>query len=443
MKILDKRPIHRLFFLILMVWQGTAHVAAVSQETRSELNSEESRAEELESQRRQRLAKVEPAQPSKVVNVLATAENKGFDQFITFQVEHWRFGFGKISPVSNFAPAVQYERPRLGGTNLHLLASGAYSVTGYQVYDLRFGKFDQPAPYEFLSDAFLGAPLEFDRRTQAPLEGFLYTDLRYRNFPREEFYGLGSDSSRDDRTNYRYEESGFDVVAGYPFARWFGIMGRAGYLLTNVGPGTNEKRPDTQDLFDDSTAPGLERQPDFYRFDAGLYLAYEGDPNLPAGILGVEWARFDDVGDRRFEFDRFAVDARGYLPLGSRQRTLAARFFVSRDYANDSMEVPFYFMKTLGGNETLRGYNDFRFRDSNLIYFSSEYRWEANPAVELAIFYDTGKVVSQGSDLSLKHLRHSYGFGIRGKSFRRTVLRIDLGHSEEGTFVYFAFGPTF
>ncbi len=432
-----------LFFLILMVLQGAAHGAAVSQETGSELNSEESRAEELQSQRRQRLATVKPSQPSKVVDILATVENDGFDQIVTFQVKHWRFGFGKISPVSSITPAVQYERPRLGNTDLHLLASAAYSRIGYQVYDVRFGKFDQPAPYEFLSEAFLGAPLEFDRRTQAPLEGYLYADLRYRNFPQEDFYGLGPDSSRDDRTDYRYEEAAFDVVTGYPFARWFGIMGRAGYLLTNVGPGTIDDRPSTQDLFDDSTVPGLERQPDFFHFDAGLYLAYEDDPNLPAGILGVQWGRFDDIDDRRFEFNRFSLDTRGYLPLGSRQRTLAARFYVSRDYGNDPKQVPFYFMKTLGGHDTLRGYKDFRFRDSNLIYLSGEYRWEAASGVELAVFYDTGKVFSQRSDLTFKHLRHSFGFGIRGKSMRRTVLRIDLGHSEEGTFVYFAFGPTF
>ncbi len=431
-----------LFSLILTVSQSTALGAAVSQESSAELSSEESRAEELRSRRRQRLANVKPSQPSKVVEVLATMENDGFDQLVTFQVRHWRFGFGKISPISSFTPAIQYERPRLGNTDLHLLASGAYSLIGYQVYDVRFGKFNEPVPYEFLSDGYLGAPFAFDRRSQAPLEGFLYADLRYRNFPREDFYGLGPDSSEDDRTDYRYEEAAFDAVAGYPFTRWFGIKGRAGYLLTNVGPGTIDDRPSTQDLFDDSTAPGLERQPDFFHLDAGLYLAYEDDPNLPSGILGVQFSRFDDINDRRFEFNRLTLDARGYLPLGSRQRTLAGRFYVVRDYADDPMQIPFYFMKTLGGRDTLRGYKDFRFRDSNLIYLSSEYRWEATTGVELAAFYDTGKVFSQDTELSFDHLRHSFGVGIRAKSMRRTVFRIDLGRSEEGTFVYFAFGPS-
>ena len=40
-------------------------------------------------------------------------------------------------------------------------------------------------------------------------------------------------------------------------------------------------------------------------------------------------------------------------------------------------------------------------------------------------------------------LESSYGFGIRGKSMRRVVFRMDIGHGNEGTFLFFAFGPSF
>jgi outer membrane translocation and assembly module TamA len=113
------------------------------------------------------------------------------------------------------------------------------------------------------------------------------------------------------------------------------------------------------------------------------------------------------------------------------------------DTADQGSEVPFYLMQTLGGTDMLRGFRDFRFRDKNLIYLSAEYRWEAAPAVELAAFYDTGKVASERSDLGFNHLRHGFGAGIRFKTFRRVVLRIDVGHSEEGTFAHIALGPSF
>ena len=105
--------------------------------------------------------------------------------------------------------------------------------------------------------------------------------------------------------------------------------------------------------------------------------------------------------------------------------------------------MPFYLMRTLGGHDTLRGFRDFRFRDTNLLYLSAEYRWEAAAGIELAIFYDTGKVFPDSSDFNLDDLNESYGFGIRGKGMRRVVFRLDVGHSTEGTFVYIAFGPAF
>jgi hemolysin activation/secretion protein len=145
----------------------------------------------------------------------------------------------------------------------------------------------------------------------------------------------------------------------------------------------------------------------------------------------------------RYAFNRVSADARGFLPLGSRQRTLAARFFISRDYADSGQQVPFYMMETLGGHSTLRGYRNFRFRDDNVLYLSGEYRWEATAGVELAMFYDTGKVFPDRSGFSFEHLKHSFGAGIRGKSLRRVVFRMEVGHSEEGTFLYVSLGPSF
>ena len=100
-------------------------------------------------------------------------------------------------------------------------------------------------------------------------------------------------------------------------------------------------------------------------------------------------------------------------------------------------------MKTLGGHETLRGFRDFRFRDTNLLYFSTEYRWEATTGVELAAFYDTGKVFPGSFSFDFDGSKHSVGGGIRFKSMRRVIFRIDVGSGSEGTLVYFAVGPSF
>jgi hypothetical protein len=200
-----------------------------------------SRNDELLEKRRQRLASVQPAKAGTAATTLASLENKGFDQFFTVQWKHWRVGLGKISPLSSLTPGVGYERPRLGGSPLNFRVQGAYSLKGYQTYSMQFGLAEKTAPYDLLGAAYLGAPFDFDQRQTAPLDKFVYTELRYKNFPREEFFGVGPDSKEDNRSDYRLEEGLVDVVAGYQPARWLALEARAGYMPTHIGRGTNDR----------------------------------------------------------------------------------------------------------------------------------------------------------------------------------------------------------
>ena len=288
-------------------------------------------------------------------------------------------------------------------------------MRGYQAYDLQLGVFDTPAPYPYMSDGFLGAPFNFDNRSVAPLDELLYLDAHYQRFPKEEFFGVGPASSNADRSGYAIEESGVDLVAGYQPARWFAVSGRAGFVRADTGPGDSARFPDTGVRFTADTAPGIGEQTDFFRVSSGVYMVWAGEPNVPALELGVEGSRHADREGGRYSFSRLSVDARGFLPLGSRQRTIAARVFASRDYADSGAQVPFYLMETLGGSETLRGFRNFRFRDANVLYLSGEYRWEAAAGIDLAVFYDTGKVFPDASDFGLDDLRHTTGLRYSGQ----------------------------
>lgn len=411
----------------------------------SQQGSPPTRAEQLVEERRRQLAGMEAKKPSRLVGILATGENRGFDTFTSFQLEHFRFGFGQISPASSLTPAIEYARPRFGNTPLRLTAAGAISVTGFQVYNFRLGLFEQPAPYDFLGDAFLGAPFEFDQRSQAPRELFLYTDLRYRNFPRENYYGLGQDSLQENRSDYSLKEAAVELVAGYQFTRWMGLVARGGLVTSEVGPGNDDGIPDTVDVFDEDTAPGLLGRKDYLHLDWALYLSWKADPNQPSVEIGLRYGRYDEVNGTRFDYNRFSLDARGNLPLGSRQRNLAARFYTSGDLVDPGggSEVPFYQTKWIGGAETLRGFRNFRFRDTNLIYLSTEYRWEATAGIELAVFYDTGKVYPDKDEFNFDDLDSTWGGGVRVKNFRRVSIRLDVGTGREGTRFFFAFGPSF
>ncbi|MEE2637328.1 MAG: BamA/TamA family outer membrane protein [Acidobacteriota bacterium] len=405
--------------------------------------SDGTRAEELLAQRRARLAEVEPAPDSAFIRILTTFENDGFDQLVTMQAGDFRFGFGKISPSSGATPTIQYERPRLGSTPLTLRTAAAYSIRSYQAYALQLGVFDNPIPYPFEGTGFLGAPFGFDNRSVAPLDTLLYLDAHYRRFSKEEFFGLGPGSSNADRSRYSIDDGEVDLVTGYQPFRWLALTARGGWLRLDTDSGGSNRFPDTEMLFTPDEAPGLGEGTNFLRTAAGVYVTWAGDPNLPALELEVEGTRHADRDGGQYSFNRCSIDARGFLPLGSRQRVIAVRVFASRDRADAGAQVPFYLMNTLGGHDTLRGFRDYRFRDENVLFLSGEYRWEATAGLALAIFYDTGKVFDDPSAFGLDHLRHTVGFGIRGKSLRRTVFRLDIGKGDEGTRLFVAFGPAF
>ena len=237
------------------------------------------RAEELRARRQARLDEVEPAERSTVAELLTTMENDGFDQLVTVQRGHFRFGFGKISPVSGATPAVQYERPRIGQSPITLRMAGAYSLRKYQAYDLQLGVFDTPAPYAFSGSMFVGAPFEYDNRSVAPLDSILYFDVHFRTFPEEEFFGIGPDSSGAARSDYNVQDRALDVVAGHQFTRWLSLQARAGHTTIDISSGNNSRFPDTQDLFNEMTAPGLSSRTQYLHLESALALAFG-----PSGI---------------------------------------------------------------------------------------------------------------------------------------------------------------
>jgi outer membrane protein assembly factor BamA len=149
-------------------------------------------------------------------------------------------------------------------------------------------------------------------------------------------------------------------------------------------------------------------------------------------MVGVDLSRYQDLDGGSFNFNRFAFDARGFLPLGSTQRVVALRTLLYFDDPDEGSEIPFYMMESLGGSHTLRGFNSFRFRDEKVVLFQAEYRWEAAPPVEIAVFGDAGTVAPSLDDLDFSALKTDYGIGLRIKNFRATIFRLDYARGDEG-----------
>jgi hypothetical protein len=116
----------------------------------------------------------------------------------------------------------------------------------------------------------------------------------------------------------------------------------------------------------------------------------------------------------------------------SRRHTLALRLVGTSDEAETGKVVPFYFQPTLGGNHTLRSYPIFRFRGTRLLAVSAEYRFGLLRFLELAAFYDGGKVYGGLEALGSQGYRESIGASARWVSKKDVIFRVFGAYGSEG-----------
>jgi hemolysin activation/secretion protein len=101
-------------------------------------------------------------------------------------------------------------------------------------------------------------------------------------------------------------------------------------------------------------------------------------------------------------------------------------------------------MPTLGGNDTQRGFREYRFRGPHAILAQAEYRWEIWSGFDGAIFYDAGKVADHRSDLNFKDLESDYGIGFRFNTNSGVIFRVDTAFgSNDGKHLYIVVGGIF
>ncbi len=371
--------------------------------------------------RESKLRRIQPYRQGTLERGLIWVEQKGIP-LLGINIKGFQPRIGGLPTGSGFALGTNYTLGDTGRRFPDLRGTAVWSVRGYQSYGIRLGKLDNG-----------------ERGLS------VFADLGYKYAPQEDFFGLGPDSRVGNRTDFLLEQASYDGVVGYRFAPWLKTAVSGGFLQINTGTGTDRRFPDAHRLFDESTAPGLASQPDFLRLRYDLVADYRDTPGNAhsGGIVAAAFSRLHDRGGGAYSFNSVEVEARHYIPLWSTVRVLALRFHGSSDQPDSGAMVPFYFQQTLGGGDSLRGFREYRFRDRNVMYGSAEYRWEPVRAVELALFYDAGKVFSRRSEFRFDGLKKAAGAGIRFKTQRNVVFRIDAARSSEGTRLYFKFGPSF
>jgi hemolysin activation/secretion protein len=192
------------------------------------------------------------------------------------------------------------------------------------------------------------------------------------------------------------------------------------------------------------TAPGLGASPSFVHSQASVGIDWRRSPGYTrrGGLYEVVWHDYHSTSGGDYGFQRMTAEVIQHLPLLRETWVLAARGRVETAM-NDNDVIPYYLLSSLGSGGTLRGYSSDRFRDRHSMLMNAEFRWLPSVGLDMALFYDAGKVTSRRNDLSFKGLKSDVGIGARFHGLFATPLRIDFAVGNEGWRLVLSGGPGF
>ncbi|OFW22440.1 MAG: hypothetical protein A3H27_13870 [Acidobacteria bacterium RIFCSPLOWO2_02_FULL_59_13] len=263
---------------------------------------------------------------------------------------------------------------------------------------------------------------------------FVHLAVRYRNFPEENFWGLGPDTQPRRETNFRLEDVDYQATLG--FRPWrtlqLGVLG--GFRQSNSGPGQDGCCPSTEEVFKATEVPALDEQP--HHAYGGAFTQFDtrdSTSNPRSGFYSrFRWTTYHDLNLSRFSFHQYDVQLEQFIPIREKRGTFALRGMTSLTDVTHGQQIPFFLQATAGGSRDLRGFRQSRFRDRNNLIFNLEFRWALNGFLDSILFADAGKVFSHPGDFRFNQLEGSVGLGSRLKLEERVFLGFDVGWGREG-----------
>jgi hypothetical protein len=382
-------------------------------------DAQESRAETLRQARVEKEQKAESYEPGMLEKALAASERAGLP-LITRDGIYLKLG--SLTTGSGFAYGAGFRSHRLfDGVGTFDVWGGA-SMTRYWAVEGR---------------------LRFPALADGRIDAQAYA--RRHDYTREDYFGIGAASERSDHSDYGIQATTIGARASVRPAPAIAIGASVEHIDAGVSDGRDSRVRPLTERFDEQSAPGISRQPDYVRGVVFVDVDWRRPLNARrGGWYRAEVNRYDDRRGWGYSFDRLDVDLRHYVSFLSERRVLFARAFASTSNVEPNQRLPFYMMPTLGGHDSLRGFREYRFRGPHAVLMQGEYRFEIWSGLDAALFYDAGKVTMRRSDLDLNDLESDYGFGFRFNTDRGIVFRVDAAFgSRDGKHLWIVFGGTF
>lgn len=269
--------------------------------------------------------------------------------------------------------------------------------------------------------------------------------------PNDNFYGFGAGAKRAGRTRYRLNS----LTTGTSLTYQAGPAALTGtFDYTDYSAGHGSAGVSTLQAFAPSSLPGASG-PEVLR--TGITLSYPRAPDsfyrgrTGEGGVAASIDAYWSASNRNHIFNRYKLTLYQTMPVLWGDRVVAFRAEGVISDARGGQQVPFYLMPELGGSSNLRGWPTHRFRDRDMVLFTTEYRYplwnvglSTGSALEAVWFADAGMVYRNlERDFSFGTLAANYGFGLRIRNYLGLIMRFNLARSSEATVFSFKAGKEF
>ncbi|MDD5084907.1 MAG: BamA/TamA family outer membrane protein [Candidatus Omnitrophica bacterium] len=274
----------------------------------------------------------------------------------------------------------------------------------------------------------------------------LNAGIDYRNFAKEDFYGLGPRTSRGDAVNFRFEDTTATTGAERDLPFDFSTDVIFGYSHTKILDGTDDN-PEIKKYYTEQTLPGRDGGDRIF-LDCGIMHDTRDDEQDPrsGGFQTFRFGYYDSFPGKRFKYVKYKAEAAHFIPIFSKKRVLAIRFLGELNDSCDNRHIPFYDMARMGGFYTLRGYRFNRYFDEGMMLMNFEYRYQIwkykDFSADAVPFFEMGQVFPEISKMRGSYMRFSYGFGFRAK-YKNKSVGFEAANSSEGLELYLGMGVPF
>lgn len=413
----------RLFTAAALVAGSTVAVGAQAPDTGQAGPAVEGGTQSAQPSSRQ--AAIEQEQAAKVATAHPYVPSKGerifqrFDSIFSGGTLKWHPYLENAYSGGGFTLGVGHVN-YLGPYN-YVDARASYSIVGYKRAEIEFV-----------------APRIFNRRGHVSVVG------GWREATEVGFYGVGNDSSTDDRTNFLFRQPyGSGLVTLFPARRLLMLRGGAEITQWAQRPGKGTF-PSVETRYTPETLPGLGATVTYVHTQGTVGLDWRTSPGYTrrGGFLGATLHDYNDP-DKKFGFQMVEYEAIQHVPILREAWVLSFRGRLDTVNSKSGQQAPFFMLPSLSGGSTLRGYSSRRFRDRNSLLLQAEWRIMVNRYLDMAFFYDAGKVAARTADIDLDGLKDDFGIGFRIHGPFATPLRIELARSREGLGFVFSTSAAF